>query len=460
MKWIFLAFLLVMTPALAAWLKQNGKYAPVVWASIGGLPFVTAPWHLYVAPISWPMWPGWAKGMEISLLDALALAILISAPAGRRILPFKILLLAFLAAMLLSIMQSEMPLSSFFAAWQTARMVLVVSAVATACVDRRAPPFFVMGMVGGLGVQAAISLQERFSGALQAGGSLGHQNLLGLMSHFVVFPAVAMLLGGNRSWAAITGPVAGMTAAILTASRATIGLAGPGYVLTILISIARKPTQSKFTIAGIGVIGLAIAAPLAMATLRDRFEASPLQQDYDERAAFERAAKMIVADHPLGVGANNYVLVVNTMGYAERARIEPTYGSRSANVHNVYLLMASEIGIPGAIIFTILMLTAPITGIAAYMRGQPDQNAELLLGLSVSILIVGIHSLFEWIFVMFSSQYLFAICLGLIGGIIRYRGSALELPAGRRRGWIDIEQRRQRREEAAAKAEERQSADA
>lgn len=127
---------------------------------------------------------------------------------------------------------------------------------------------------------------------------------------------------------------------------------------------------------------------------------------------------MIIADHPLGVGANEYVLVVNTKGYAEKAKIEPTYGSRSANVHNVYLLIAAETGLAGAAAFIVTLLFPAFFALHAYFRGKATADSELLLGLGVSLLIVSIHSLYEWIFVMFSSQYLFAICVGLIGGIV------------------------------------------
>ena len=43
------------------------------------------------------------------------------------------------------------------------------------------------------------------------------------------------------------------------------------------------------------------------------------------------------------------------------------------------------------------------------MRHRGDQRAELLLGLGVALLTVYLHSFFEWIFVTFQAQYLFAL---------------------------------------------------
>ncbi|CAN5184866.1 hypothetical protein BH09PSE3_BH09PSE3_00100 [soil metagenome] len=418
MKWIFLLFLGVMTPVLSEWLKSNRRHAPKIWMLIGFLPFVIGPWHLYVAPVSWPVWPGYAKGIEISLLDAIALAIFLSCAPKYRNLPFAAPLSVYLFFLMISAAQAELPLASAFSVWQFARMMLVVAAVSSACrSDERAPMSFVAGMVAGLCVQTVIAGRDHLAGSFQTGGSLGHQNLLGLMSHFVVFPAVALLLSGKRSRAALVGPLAGAAAIILTASRATIGLAVPGYLATIGLSLVRKSTSRKMGIAVMLAVGAAIAAPIAIGSLDNRFAIAPLSKDYDERAAFERASKMIIQDHPFGVGANQYVLIVNTKGYAERAGIEPTFGSRSANVHNVYLLIAAETGILGGISFLIMILYPAIYGLIIYFKKRASQDNELLLGLSVAILIVAIHSLFEWIFVMYSSQYLFAACVGMIGGI-------------------------------------------
>jgi O-antigen ligase len=422
MKWIFLLFLTGLVPFLVQWMRGNARVAPFVWMAVGFLPFITTPWHLYVAPVSWPMWPGYAKGIEISLLDALALAMLLSVPARARTLPFKFPLFFFLLMLALSALQAEVALAAMFPVWQFMRMILVIAAVASACHDDRAALAIIDGMVGGLCYQTAVAMGAHLGGALQTGGSLGHQNLLGLMSHFVVFPALAVLLSGRRSIAGIAGPLAGATAVVLTASRATIGLAAPGYLVTVALSLMVKPTKHKMMIGGIGVAALILAAPFAAYTLTQRFEQAPLSADYDERAAFERAATMIIAEHPLGIGANNYVLVVNTRGYAERAGVEPTFGSRSANVHNIYLLMAAELGVMGALAFGLVLLWPAAYGLVIYFARRRTGHDEILLGLGIAIVLVSVHSLFEWILIMFPAQYLLAIVAGLIAGLGKSRG--------------------------------------
>jgi hypothetical protein len=50
-------------------------------------------------------------------------------------------------------------------------------------------------------------------------------------------------------------------------------------------------------------------------------------------------------------------------------------------------------------------------------RGSP--RGDLLLGLGMSLLVVSIHNFFEWIFVTYYIEYIFAISVGMIAGLIQ-----------------------------------------
>lgn len=421
MKWVFLAFLAVYTPLLAGWLRTNPKHAPKVWGLLGFLPFVLGPWNLYVAPISWAHWPGFVRGMEVSLLDAVALAVLVSMPHRTR-LPLKLPFILYIAAVLLSVLMADVPMASFFYAWQLLRVFLLFAAAAAVCQDDRGPVAIVTGAILGLVYQAVLALSDSFSGVLQAGGGFGHQNLLGMMSYLVTFPALALLLAGHRGWIPQLGVVAGIAVAIVTASRATIGLVGVGLVILFALSVIRRPTSRKAGLALAGVLALAAATPLALNSLDRRFAEAPLPGDYDERAAFEKAAGLIIDDHPLGVGANQYVTVVNVDGYSDRAGVIPAPGSRSAHVHNAYLLAAAETGYLGLLAFMALIAAPIFVAFRAASRQRKDPRGDLLVGLGFSLAVVAVHSLYEWVFVTFQTQYMFAIISGLIVGMARQLG--------------------------------------
>ena len=415
MKWAFLFFLAVYTPLLAGWLRSRPKHAPKVWALLGFLPFVIGPWDLYVAPYSLAGWPGYVKGIEVSVLDAVALAIYASVPRKGR-LHLKLPILAYGFAVLISALQTVVPIAALFYVWQILRILLVFAAVATVCQDERAPKAIMTGFVLGLALQAGSAGLAFLSGATQSGGGFGHQNTLGLISHFITIPTFALLLAGRREWPFLIGPIAGVAVAIFTASRATIGLVGIGLVGILVLSLLRRSTSQKMTVALFGLLALGAATPLALNSLDRRFEAAPLGS-YDERAAFEKAAWMMISDRPMGIGANQYVSVANVQGYSERAGVAAVYGSRSAHVHNVYLLVAAETGYLGFLAFSIMFVAPIIVAFRCASRNRKDWRGDLLLGLGFALVIVGLHSAYEWVFVTFLVQYVFAIAAGLIVGV-------------------------------------------
>lgn len=424
MKWIALLIFAALVPALLSWLRTNPRLAPRVWALMGFLPFVLAGWHLTVAPVYWAGWPGYVQGIDVSLLDAVALAVFLSRPRVSVKSPLLFGMAAYILAILLSMMFAEAKEAVFFYAWQMARVLLVAAAVARVSTDERGPSALIFGMVIGLCLQAGYTIEQRLSGTMQAGGMFGHQNLLGMVSHFAVFPALALVLADGKQRLPLLGVISGIIVVILGASRATLGLAGVGYVALLLLSIIRKPTSRKTMVVFLGLLTLAAATPLALASLSNRFEVAPISDEYDERAAFEAAAKMVISDHPMGVGADQYVIVANTQGYSARAGVAWNSGSRSANVHNVYLLVQAETGYPGLIAFVFMMFAPIIFAFRTAWRVRKDPRGDLMLGLAVSLSIVAIHSFYEWIFVEYPTQYLFAIDVGIVIGLAKQMAKA------------------------------------
>jgi O-antigen ligase len=417
-KWIALAAILAAVLPLAGWLRSNPRVAPKVWIFVGLAPFVTGDFHLDVSVIDWAGWPGFVKGLQVSLLDVVALAILISQPRAHRSLPFRFVMALYFLAVVLSIFAAQVPMAAVFYAWQLARMFLVYVVVARACADEGVPRAILTGLAIGLTYQAVLTIWQRFGlGMLQTGGSFGHQNSLGLVSHFAVFPLFALLLAGERGWQTIMAPLAGLVIAVLTTSRATLGLAAIGLVLVFVISSIRGWTSTKAVVLVAGILVAALLSPIALSSFEQRFSAAPISTDYDERAAFENAASMMLSDHPLGVGANNYVVVANGGGYLDRANVSWAGGSRGTLVHNAYWLAAAETGYLGVAALILLMFYVTVSALRCGWRNRNDPRGDLLLGLGVSLVIVSIHNRYEWIFFFPFAQYLFAITTGLIAGL-------------------------------------------
>ncbi len=410
---------------LAGWLRSNPQYTTKIWTLMGCLPFVVpfGPHPLYVAIISWAEWPGYVKGAEFSVIDVFALAIYLSQPRARHPLPFQLSMGLYFSAALLSAMQAEVPMASLFYAWQLARIFLVYVVVARACSDERVAPAILTGMAYGIFLQVAFAGWQRFGqGVVQAGGTVGEKNLLGLMTQFVGAPWFALLLAGQRGRMPYLAPLSCAITSILTVSRAALGLNAISLVLVFMLSAAKRWTSKKARVALVSLLALIALLPFAIVSLQSRFDSEPGDSGYDERGAFENAAKMMLTDHPFGVGSNNYVVVANVEGYNQRAGVAAMSGSLSTNVHNAFLLVAAETGYFGLLMFVFLLVQPLIVAIRCGSRSRQDHRGDLLLGLGAALLTVYIHCLFEWIFLTFLPLYLFAMTSGIIVGLAQQLG--------------------------------------
>jgi hypothetical protein len=440
-KWAALAFLLGAAIALAGWLRSNPRELPNMGVVMGFLPFIIGPLHFYMAIVSWSEWPGYVKGIEFSVLDACALSLFIALPRRHHKTPFRIPMAIYFIASLFSVLQSAAPMASLFYCWQLLRVYCTFYVVARACLIQYFTLNVLKGLAAGLILEAFVAAFERFIlGDVQASGTEAHQNTLGLISHLIVFPMFALLLAKKTGWLPMVTVLAAVVVEIATTSRATLGLAVLGYLVLFLASALREWTRRKTMIICVASVLAVAMSPLVILSFNSRFAAETgLNPDYDERAAFEKAASMMLEDHPLGVGVNEYVVAVNTYGYNNRAGVVPVASSLGANVHNVYKLVAAESGYFGLSAFLILLSYSFYVAISCGWRcAARDQRGDLLLGIATGFIVFCLHCRYEWVFVTFQLQYVYAIDLGLVAGISQQLGYWQRKDAFPARGVVEI----------------------
>jgi O-antigen ligase len=212
---------------------------------------------------------------------------------------------------------------------------------------------------------------------------------------------------------------AGVVVELLTASRATIGLAAAGYAGLFALSALRHWTSRKAVLALIGGAVIAVLAPLALSVVQQRGSTEIESSDF-ERSSFEAAAEAMILRHPFGVGANNYVVVANLEGFNAAAGV-PIVGYAGI-VHNIYLLIAAETGYFGLFAFLLLLIRPMMVAFLCGWRNRRDPRGDLLLGIGVALLIVYIHSSFEWVLISYLSQYMLAIEIGMVAGLAEQLG--------------------------------------
>lgn len=420
MRIVGILLVLLSIPTFVALLRTYPRQRKWAYLGVGLLPFVVSALNLDAALINWAGWPGYAKGIVLSLLDTLAMAILVTSSAPFRKLPLAGIFVFYFLAAMLSVAMSTLPMSSAFYVFQLVRVFLVFAAVASFAGQPGAVRWLCFGLALGATFQAVMTIDQRMSGAVQAAGTMGHQNLLGLMLHFVTLPLLALLLAGERSKLIMTGVVAALLAVALGASRGAIGFVAIGLALLFLLSLVRRSTPHKWKITGLAVLAMAVVVPITISSFHERFASRPIYDGPDgERLAFERAAKAMWNDHPLGVGANQYVVTANSDGYSERAGVTWSYASRSTNVHNMYLLTGAELGWIGLASLVLLFAWPVLRGLSFAFRHRKDPRGDVVLGASIAIFVTALHGIVEWIFVTGHAQYVFAISMGIIAGNIR-----------------------------------------
>jgi hypothetical protein len=415
-KWILLAGLLGVIPLLVALLRSQPRYLPHACFAMGLSVYFLDP-NLAMAPISWPAWQGAVKGVEISLVDSIAIAILFVTRPVRIPGIIKLGFAIYVTAVAIAAAAGQLLLPSIFYAWQLARAVLVFVAVARATATNHGAP---LALAAGLGsailIQFVVAIRQFITGAASAGGTLGHQNMLGLASHFATLPAFALLLSGRRNLAGAAVVVAGAAIAFAGGSRATIGLLGIGLLITVLLSIRHHRTGRKLGFAVAAFAAIALATPAMIWSIERRPEAVRASSN-KERQAFNEAAKMIIADHPLGVGGSQYVVVANVGGYLARAGAAWNYANRSAPVHNSYYLVAGEHGLLGLFGMIATLAAILMVGWRGLRHTVRSDRSELLVGLLGALIVVTIHIGYEWLFMHWLIHYLFAMTAGAMVAI-------------------------------------------
>lgn len=414
MKWIFLVGLILFTPVLILLLRNNRDHLPKAAFFLGLLPFIETRFNVSAAPISWALWPGYVRGIEFSLTDAVAIALILASGPVRSPAAVKLAFGLLFVAFLISSAVADVFIPAFFYGWQLVRVAIVYFAVARASTTNdRVPLALLTGLIIGLASQAIVVTFQYLGGDPQAGGWFGHQNLLGMATHFIVYPAFAVFLGGLYSKRAALAGAASLIIAFGGGSRATIGLLVIGLLMTAIVSCWRQMTRRKAAFATAAIIGLVAVSPLLYLAVERRSDEARAQSN-EERGNMLSAASMIISDFPLGVGANQYVVVANVGGYSARAGIAPAYANLSAPVHNTYYLVTAEMGWFG--LFSVIALIGAVwTTVAATLRrARSGFEADYAVGLAISFMMVAAHAYFEWITMIYQIHLLFAMNLGLL----------------------------------------------
>lgn len=373
--------------------------------------------------LAWPLHlPGLdSSEVKLRLADGLALisvaAYALAGWPGRQRLrrsPLNVYALALLALSVFAASSIAWAASRGTALAFTIRLAWwIMIALRVAC-DEIPPRSMAVAVLSGLLLQAAIGIVQ-FGAQHQLGlGLLGELpldlaypaisvisaggqpliRLYGLSAHPNViggFAAIALLLGLGllrerrvKWWAAW---LIGLIGLLLTFSRsAALGL----LIGLVVISLMRRPNRHRaagLMIGGSLVIGIftLVFAPYLIGRL-NLLQIATEQVSIDERVEQTALAWQLFRDQPLtGVGFGNFT----------RYNPPAMAGAPTQRAHNVPLLIASELGLPGLLLWLLSVAAVIVAGVRSG-RATTEVWPSLLMSALIAILVISLFDYYWW----------------------------------------------------------------
>jgi O-antigen ligase len=228
------------------------------------------------------------------------------------------------------------------------------------------------------GVSNAVDESYRRGSVWRAGGTIGSPNAAAAFFAMLLPPAAALVLTQRRSWLtwlAAAALLAGAAGLIVTRSRGGMAATAVALAIVLIVLYAERALTAR-TVRRL-ILGALVLLPLALPLLGSR-----LRVDDDaaaSRSPLNTIALRMIADHPLvGVGPNHFALALPRYATAEFAR-EWLY-----TVHNKYLLVASEAGLPALAAFLGFLAVALRRAVRAFRRND-GLAATLALGFGAAL---------------------------------------------------------------------------
>lgn len=423
MRFVAIAFILLSLPVFIALLKQHPGKRDWALFAIGVMMFLVGSLQIDAALVTWRMWQGTSRGIFISPIDTLSLALIFTRLAGRARVHFLWLMILFILPSLMSVFLSPMPMASFFIPTQILRITIMFYALAGELHRISAMRSLFGGIAAGLIIQGGYVANQKLSGVVQAAGTTDHQNILGMMVEMAVIPLMALILEGDRRKLLYAGVIAALVIVAGGGSRATMAFASAGLVLILVLSIIRRPTAWKSKVLGMGVLVALVAVPFGLATLDDRFGDRAMTVEDDVRGAMEEAAIAVSYDHPFGIGANTLVLVANEGGYYRQAGVPWGGTSLTAPVHNSFLLMRAETGWLGEFVLLLVLFVPIVAGLRIAFQQRSLPIAGMGLASVTVAVITALHMNYEYAWHLEAVQRLYFVNLAVLSACIHIVGN-------------------------------------
>jgi O-antigen ligase len=409
-KWIALAVVMVAWYPAGVLARSRPAMQRALAVLVGFLPFHAVDLNI----LSFEAYRGDTRGLELSLVDFVALALFVATPKGAGPPPFRTSRALYLAVALISIALAPIPLFASFATFKLARCYLLFLCVHRASRQLRADPWFLTGLSLGLVYATGLCLWQRYGlGMMQAPGPFPHQNGLAMAANMIFPAALAVSLAGQGGRAAVVTVGAAALCVVLTLSRGGMMMFVLAAAIVFVGSTARRATPRKVRWLAAALLGGAALLTKSWDTVAERFLHAAKSSE-EAREYFEEASQAMLHDHPFGIGMNQYSHVLSSFGYGERVGMD--VHDQSGIVHNIYWLTAAELGYHGLLALALLLAQPLYVALRSAARDR-TLSGDVLLGVAASLTVTYLQGKLEWSLRMTTISQILFVLFGLVAAL-------------------------------------------
>ena len=421
----------MLAPAAGFFLKdrrawQRGVLAAMCFMTINGL-LAAGNWGLTIDSIE--TYRGHTKGYHFFFNEALAIALIVAKwredkKSFRWLPPGLGWYLLYCGISLLSLVNAPDKNLCYMAAHKQIFAGVLMIATFNTLRTEDDLKFFLRVMTGTMAWELFVCLKMKYLQHMyQVHGTFEHQNPLAMFSILIgmVFLATALGPPFKRANWILFGFLACAAIVECTLSRGALVMFGLGTIAVTGLSLMEKVTSRRVLLtATMSVVG-ALGLVLALDTIISRFHDKGNQSSSDLREVMKTACRAMVHDHSLGVGWNNYALVVNPpYPYAEiyyewvRSRnmqVRPEQANPVVESH--YYLLLAENGYAGLTVWLVLISVGLWRNVRAFFAFGHSFLRCLSLGLFMGCLLNYGQSTLERVLVQPRNLMLWLILFGI-----------------------------------------------
>ena len=440
---LLLFFYLLVAPALGFLLRrkpglQRVAFFVMCFMTIRGF-FSAAEWGLTLGFD--PDYRGHARGFHFLFNEGIAIALIMAAAAKRRadfrfVPPGLVLYFLYCGMAFISIINAPGKSYVFMVTFLALKAALFFVAAYNFIKTEEDIRFFLFTMCVTIGWEGFVVVKMKYlDGRHQVQGTFEHQNALCMYANMIAMPLLAVGAGPKGRWTNLCLMMYFVCAVIVvfTLSRAGLVIFGIGTVAVLLLGLLIKMTRRRFLVIAIVTLATGLGLLKTMDTIIARFNDKYTRDSKETRVMLRTASLMMLRDHALGVGWNNYGITINHpypygdhidayfLKHGERTDKKARKGIEESH----YFLILAETGYQGLIFYLIMVGVFLYWNVRGAWFFRQGFLGAVSLGVATGCGINYLQSFFERVLTQPRNFMLWMILLAITAKIESWRRIAL-----------------------------------